>query len=940
MVGVLPNVESNGVPSLGAPFPAVSAKVRPVAVQGMRRARLHAKLDQVWQQRLGLVVAPAGAGKSTLLACYAAGLSVPTAWFRAEPGDGEVATFLGYLAAATRAALGPLPSTRWTSVADAARALEGWSGSRALLVVDDVHELAGSPAERALSTLIDYLPPNMALVLAGRSAPDINLPRRRVNGELVQLDAEDLRFRSWEVETLFRQFYRESLRPEDLAVLARKTEGWAAGLQLFHLATRDLAPGERRKVLHEVVASGRLFKEYLTANVLSQLGSDLRTFLIESAVAPRLSGAFCDELLGRDDSAELLIELERRRLFTIPLGGGWYRYHEVLRGALEATLLDRIGEAELRRRYLHVADLLQRAGFPAEALVAASRAGDTERVRQLLGANGSAIAERGGDWLEAVPAAVRWRDPWVLLADARRHRDRGQLPEAVSIYRRAEEAFGTLRAAQLCRTERLALQPWIEPDLPPPGTGLGQLRSTVARDPLAAAASSTGLEAGLALLLAGHADAATTVLTRCVDDPDASELRVAATRLVLGAARLLGGENTSIDIQWAIEHAERAGAAWLVELAQSVQRLSGRAAVPSRSGPDSWAGALGALCAGWACLRAGTPTDVDLDEAAAFFDGMGAGVLAAWCRAIGALAAARSGAEDAGALALRALEEARRAAVPGAALLAELALATVDRRSNGRVTKLTARLDRLGLRPDVAADTDRHARVRCLGGFEMTIGGAAVNVEALKPRSRSLLRFLAAAAGRPVHREQILAALWPDAGPDSATRTFHVALSSLRGLLEGLGGANGRTFIHRDGEAYRLDLGPGGEHDLVAFEEACGELRQARAGGGAAAVATACRKIVALHRGELLPEEGPAEWVVGPRESHREAAASAAFTLGTLLNSQGDPAGAAAACESALAIDRYRDDAWRLLISIHECAGNRASAARARQRYERILTTL
>ena len=67
-----------------------------------------------------------------------------------------------------------------------------------------------------------------------------------VSGELVELDSEALRFRSWEVEELFRLVYREPLSPEGAAALTRRTGGWAAGLMLFHLSTtREVGGGAR-----------------------------------------------------------------------------------------------------------------------------------------------------------------------------------------------------------------------------------------------------------------------------------------------------------------------------------------------------------------------------------------------------------------------------------------------------------------------------------------------------------------------------------------------------------------------------------------------------------------------------------------------------------------------------------------------------------------------
>ena len=50
----------------------VTTKVRVPDVPSMGLDRLDARLDGVWNHRLGLVVAPAGSGKTSLLARFAA----------------------------------------------------------------------------------------------------------------------------------------------------------------------------------------------------------------------------------------------------------------------------------------------------------------------------------------------------------------------------------------------------------------------------------------------------------------------------------------------------------------------------------------------------------------------------------------------------------------------------------------------------------------------------------------------------------------------------------------------------------------------------------------------------------------------------------------------------------------------------------------------------
>ncbi len=98
------------------------------------------------------------------------------------------------------------------------------------LIIDDLHEITGTPAERALESFLSLRPRKIRMILGSRRPPRINTSRMLVSGELIQLDGEDLRFRSWEVEQLFRAVYAAPLSPEAAAALTRRTGGWAAGL--------------------------------------------------------------------------------------------------------------------------------------------------------------------------------------------------------------------------------------------------------------------------------------------------------------------------------------------------------------------------------------------------------------------------------------------------------------------------------------------------------------------------------------------------------------------------------------------------------------------------------------------------------------------------------------------------------------------------------------
>ena len=362
------------------------------------------------------------------------------------------------------------------------------------------------PRRRPSRRLIGYAPTTIHFAIASRDAPGFNLSRLRVMGELLELTGDDLRLRSWEVERLFRDFYAEPLPPEELAGLARRTEGWAAGLQLFHLATRGRTADERRRMLAELNGSARLMREYLARNVLRELPEETRRFLIDTSVLGRLSGPLCDLLLERSGSADVLAELQRRRLFTQPLPeDGEYRYHEVMRTYLHEVLLEELGEDDLHARFSMAGDLLADAGAASEALEAYCRGEDWDGARRLLARRGAAVADQPSEWLDSVPGAMVRHDPWLLLAGARRARSYGRLREAAEQYQRAEIAFGSADAAQLCRAERQAVTTWTDGSIGPRPDVFSLLRSALRSDPMDVSARAKQLPPPIGSVIAGLA---------------------------------------------------------------------------------------------------------------------------------------------------------------------------------------------------------------------------------------------------------------------------------------------------------------------------------------------------------------------------------------------------------------------------------------------------
>lgn len=968
----------------------VPAKVRAPVLDALPRERLEAVLARASARRLVLVIAPAGSGKTTLLARFAATCGAPVAWYRAEALDRDEPTLVRHLEAAL---LGAIPGLRggWAGIDDLVSALEARPAERVVLVVDDFHALEGSEAEAAFGRLVDFAPASLSILVGGRVIPGLNLSRIRVGGGLLEVGPEDLRFRSWEVEELYRDVYHDPVPPGILADLTRRTEGWAAGLQLFHLASAGKPAEERRRLLAAVGTQSRMVREYLARNVLAELPAELRVFLRETCVLGRLSGPLCDRFRGADGSEALLEELVRRGVFTVPVedADGVYRYHEVLRSYLDRLMVSELGEEEARARHARAAALLEADGALTEALTAWSRAEDWVAVDRLLRVRGDRLVASGHGWVESLPPALVRHEPWLMLAAARQARADGRWLAALDWYGRAEAGFGAAAPAVACRQERLVLAAWLDPATPMPAHWTGPLRAGLVREPAAVARDAAAsderhrpLVRGLLWLASGNLPEAVRWLRLAREVPELDPSLTAAAAMGLAAAQLLAGEPGALAaVAEAVELAERAGAVWLArlgrELAQRQTRVSPAA---DRAGPDAastgadpgedpWGGALRGLATAWFDGRTGwadgpQATDVErgaeprveaAEAAAVAFRRLGSGALEAWARGLAALAFADADPDAARDAALGAEAQARSAGTPGARLPAYRALERVDPARAADYAQMAAGVEAetglalpgprpaparavpVGPAPTAPAARGAPApdiRISTLGGFAITVDGRPVDLSPLKPRARALLHLLAIHAPKAVHREVLQEALWPDTDAATGARSLQVGVSAIRGALLACGPC---LTVAREGDAYRLVV-PDEALDLRRLERALAAARDGSVHRGT----TADGYLPVLDRlaAELLPEDGPADWVVERREQLRVLGVAAAVSAARGALAAGDYEAGVRVCWAGLALDRYHDPLWRLLIETHDRAGDAGAARRDRREYEAVLAGL
>jgi len=343
--------------------------------------------------RVTVISAPPGSGKTVLLRSWirAAGLAECAAWVPVGRGERDPQRFwLSVVGALRQTARGSALVQTLTAAPD----LDGWAITERLLkdlapldepiwlVVDDVHELGAHQALRQLELLVMRAPPELRFVLASRHDVRLGLHRLRLEGELTEIRAPDLRFSLAEARELLAAAGVELADPA-LALLYERTEGWAAGLRLAALSLAGHPdPG---RFAAEFSGSERTVAEYLLAEVLERQDEDVRRLLLRTSMLDRVSGELADALTGGSGGERMLQELEEANAFVVALDAArsWFRYHHLFEGLLRLELR-RTAPDEITTLHATAAQWFAAHGLPVEAIRHAQGAQDWGLAARLL----------------------------------------------------------------------------------------------------------------------------------------------------------------------------------------------------------------------------------------------------------------------------------------------------------------------------------------------------------------------------------------------------------------------------------------------------------------------------------------------------------------------------------------------------------------------------
>lgn len=431
------------------------------------RPRLMDRLNQGQAGKVTLVAAPAGFGKTTLVTSWLAARAGASpqhaaAWFAIDENDNLLPRFFTYFIAAiqtvyptfVQALLAslqmsppPAPETLLQVLLQELTAL----AQPLVLVLDDYHLITTDAIHDVLRRLVEHLPPTLHLVITSREEPPFPLSRLRVQGHLMDIRADDLRFTIEEATKFFQQTLPLPLDEAAIATLGRRTEGWIAGLQLAGLSLRNGA--EVHSFLTEFGGTNRQVAEYLLEEVLHQQPAQIQAFLLQTSILDRFCAELCDALAETRDGEweterqsletihesgqSLLDQLEKADLFITPLDAQrrWYRYHHLFAQLLQEQLRRAQGQAQVNELHRRAMDWFAAQGLLEEAIDHAVQGEHfAEAARLLATAPLDQLWQQGGAslfkaWGQRIPTSALRQHPRALIALAVAHQSAGEIDQ-------------------------------------------------------------------------------------------------------------------------------------------------------------------------------------------------------------------------------------------------------------------------------------------------------------------------------------------------------------------------------------------------------------------------------------------------------------------------------------------------------------------------------
>jgi len=225
------------------------------------------------------------------------------------------------------------------------------------------------------------------------------------------------------------------------------------------------------------------------------------------------------------------------------------------------------------------------------------------------------------------------------------------------------------------------------------------------------------------------------------------------------------------------------------------------------------------------------------------------------------------------------------------------------------------------LRPLVASMTRRMAarvQIRDLGAVRVFLGDRPLD-RSMRRKVVGLLCYVSSRPGMAATKDEVLEALWPDLGPDTAGNSLHQTIYYLRRVIEpdykeGLSAG----YIEFDGDVLTFD------EELV---DADSRLAWRLIAGARSGRADDLDALVAIYRGTYALDFAYEDWASTYRDNLHAAVLAVVETAARAATASGDLDRAIRLTQGLLAVDPTADAVELELLRAYKAGGRSAAAA-------------
>lgn len=409
----------------------------------LRRPRLDGWVGLSERPAFVVLQAPAGFGKSVLLQQW-----------KATHGDSWVE------------AGGPRSAGSTTPRQDVLELVKGLVDGHAgsALVFDDADDYFSD--EHVGRLLVEWLEAQAevpTLILASRKRLAIPLSKLRLQGRVVEIGREDLRFLPTEIKE-----HLADKDPDQIAQIIKGTSGWPVAVQGIKIAER----GEG--VTGSLSGREKWLAEYFREEVLSRLSADLLEFVLKTCIFKRFSAALCDHCFERVGSAALIRQVEDAGIFLEALTKDrkWFSYEPLFLEFVQYQL-EEVPLIEATQFHERAAVWLEENEFVEDAFEHALICGQ-DRAADLLDRHAIKLSRTGRMRVvmalaDKLPKSVVSAYPTLLLTMAQFSSIAWRTPEAEQLIGLLDERSGDRaeddRVQFMIRDQRMQVA-FYEDDMP------------------------------------------------------------------------------------------------------------------------------------------------------------------------------------------------------------------------------------------------------------------------------------------------------------------------------------------------------------------------------------------------------------------------------------------------------------------------------------------